>query len=87
MGLPWVCSPFARHGFAVGLLSIGLLAMGRGFGFSSWWWRLWVAFFFFFLVLNVDGGLWVSGGDGVRCVVLQWWASGSGVSRFVLVLV
>ena len=54
VGLLWVCSPWVWVLFAVGL------------GFA--WWRPWVAFFFF-LVLNVDGGLWVAGGCGVKCVL------------------
>ena len=71
MGLPWVCSLFAHHGFAY-----------LGFGFGSRWWRLWVAvclflFIYLFIYFGVECGmlmvdcgfLWVAGGDDVRCVV------------------
>ena len=77
-----MCSPFAHHGFAVGVLTVC-----SPWVCLSWVWVwltvveivgccLFVFFFFFFFfgvecgMLMVDCGfLWVAGGDGVRCVV------------------
>ena len=63
-----ICSLFARCWFVVGLLAVGLGLLVVGLGFA-WFVMGFARCGYGFLVLNVDGGLWVTGGGGVKCVL------------------